>query len=283
MKKLMMILAGTALMVTSAPAFAGNDRPIAVGELPATAQQFIKAHFAGVEVSLSKVDEELFDKDYKVVFVNGAKVEFTKNGEWKDVECKYGEVPAAIVPQQIRDYVAKNYPDRKITAIDRDRRDYEVELDNGLDLKFDLYYSEDGVLLREVPDRDGNDDHGDMLPQELSKAISDFIARKYPGARIVDAEREKGNTEVDIIFAGKALEVCFGTGDAWLWTKTGVRLSEVPDVVRRTLQSSQYGTWVIDDVDLYESPDRVWYAIEVEDPQSEREATVRILEDGTLL
>ena len=121
-------------------AFAGNDRPIAVGELPATAQQFIKAHFAGVEVSLSKVDEELFDKDYKVVFVNGAKVEFTKNGEWKDVECKYGEVPAAIVPQQIRDYVAKNYPDRKITAIDRDRRDYEVELDNGLDLKFDLKF-----------------------------------------------------------------------------------------------------------------------------------------------
>ena len=36
MKKLMMILAGAALMVTSAPAFAGNDRPIAVGELPAT-------------------------------------------------------------------------------------------------------------------------------------------------------------------------------------------------------------------------------------------------------
>ena len=155
--------------------------------------------------------------------------------------------------------------------------------DVGIEQEFDLYYSEDGVLLREVPDRDGNDDHGDMLPQELSKAISDFIARKYPGARIVDAEREKGNTEVDIIFAGKALEVCFGTGDAWLWTKTGVRLSEVPDVVRRTLQSSQYGTWVIDDVDLYESPDRVWYAIEVEDPQSEREATVRILEDGTLL
>ena len=34
----------------------------------------------------------------------------------------------------------ENYPDRKITAIDRDRRDYEVELDNGLDLKFDLKF-----------------------------------------------------------------------------------------------------------------------------------------------
>ena len=101
MKKLMMILAGAALLATSAPAFAGNDRPIAVGELPAVSQEFIKTHFAGVEVSFSKVDEELFDKDYKVVFVNGAKVEFAKNGE---------------------------------------RRDYEVELDNGLDLKFDLKF-----------------------------------------------------------------------------------------------------------------------------------------------
>lgn len=113
MKKLMMILAGAALLATSAPAFAGNDRPIAVGELPAVSQEFIKTHFAGVEVSFSKVDEELFDKDYKVVFVNGAKVEFAKNGEWKDVECKYGEVPAAIVPQQIRDYVTKNYPKKQ--------------------------------------------------------------------------------------------------------------------------------------------------------------------------
>ena len=86
------------------------------------------------------MDEELFDKDYKVVFVNGAKVEFTKNGEWKDVECKYGEVPAALVPQQIRDYVAKNFAGRKIVSIDRDKRGYEVKLDNGLELKFDLKF-----------------------------------------------------------------------------------------------------------------------------------------------
>ena len=54
MKKLMMILAGAALLATSAPAFAGNDRPIAVGELPAVSQEFIKTHFAGVEVPPSR-------------------------------------------------------------------------------------------------------------------------------------------------------------------------------------------------------------------------------------
>lgn len=93
MKKLTIIFASLALMASSVSAFAGNDRIITVAELPAASQQFIKAHFAGVEVSYAKVDEEMFDKDYKVVFVNGSKVEFAKNGQWTDVDCKYGEVP----------------------------------------------------------------------------------------------------------------------------------------------------------------------------------------------
>ena len=140
MKKLTIIFASLALMVSSVAAFAGNDRIITVAELPAVSQQFIKAHFAGVEVSYAKVDEEMFDKDYKVVFVNGSKVEFAKNGQWTDVDCKYGEVPAAIVPQQIRDRVAKDFASRKIVSIDRDKRGYEVALDNGLDLKFDMKF-----------------------------------------------------------------------------------------------------------------------------------------------
>ena len=140
MKKFTIILASLALMASTLTAFAGNDRIITVAELPAVSQQFIKAHFAGVEVSYAKVDEEMFDKDYKVVFVNGSKVEFAKDGAWKEVDCKYGEVPAAIVPQQIRDYVAKNFAGRKIVSIDRDKRDWEVKLDNGLDLKFDLQF-----------------------------------------------------------------------------------------------------------------------------------------------
>ena len=140
MKKFTIILASLALMASTLTAFAGNDRIITVAELPAGSQQFIKAHFAGVEVSYAKVDEEMFDKDYKVVFVNGSKVEFAKDGAWKEVDCKYGEVPAAIVPQQIRDYVAKNFAGRKIVSIDRDKRDWEVKLDNGLDLKFDLHF-----------------------------------------------------------------------------------------------------------------------------------------------
>ena len=140
MKKFTIILASLALMASTLTAFAGNDRIITVAELPAVSQQFIKAHFAGVEVSYAKVDEEMFDKDYKVVFVNGSKVEFAKNGQWTDVDCKYGVVAVAIVPLQIRDHVAQHFAGRKIVSIDRDKRGYEVKLDNGLELKFDLKF-----------------------------------------------------------------------------------------------------------------------------------------------
>lgn len=137
MKSVRMILAGVLLSALTLPATAGNDRPIVVGELPAAAREFLRAHFDGLEVSYAKVDEDFFDKEYKVVFVNGARVEFREDGSWREIDCKYGEVPAAAVPRQIAGEVARLFPERKVISIDRGRRDYEVELDNGLELTFD--------------------------------------------------------------------------------------------------------------------------------------------------
>lgn len=137
MKKFTILLAALLAVCTTVAALAGNDRMISVGELPASSQQFINTYFKGLEVSYAKVDEELFDKSYKVLFVDGSKVEFRRNGDWKEIECKYGEVPAEIVPRQIRDCVSTRFAQRRIISLDRDRRGYDVELDNGLDLEFD--------------------------------------------------------------------------------------------------------------------------------------------------
>lgn len=122
-------------------AMTSADSPIAVGELPAAAQQFIKTHFASSEVLYAKVDDDLFDNDYKVVFADGTSVEFASNGEWKEVDAKRGEVPAAIVPQAVREQVAAQFPQARIRSIDRDRRGFDVELSNGLDLKFDRRFN----------------------------------------------------------------------------------------------------------------------------------------------
>lgn len=140
MKKFAMMLAGAVLLAAATPASAGTDRPVTVPELPTAAQEFLRAHFRGVEVSYALVDEDFFDKEYKVVFVNGTKVEFAKDGAWKEVDCKYGSVPASALPPQIADYVSGYFPGRTVVSLERGRRDYEVELDNGLELKFDLKF-----------------------------------------------------------------------------------------------------------------------------------------------
>ena len=139
MKKILILI--TCLLAAPTIALADDDKPITVDQLPARAQQFIQQHFSGVKISYAKQDSDWFDKNYEVFFVDGNKVEFRKNGDWKEVDCQYNEIPAGIVPAEIDAFVAQNHTGRKIVKIDRDSRDYEVELDNDLDLKFDMRYN----------------------------------------------------------------------------------------------------------------------------------------------
>lgn len=130
-----------ALFVFALTGRADNDRPIAVDQLPQKAQQFIKQHFPKSKIALAKEEREFLDLRYEVVFANSVKIEFLKDGEWKEVDCKYSAVPAAIVPVKIAEYVAKNYEDVQIVKIDRSKREYEVDLSNGLELTFDTKFN----------------------------------------------------------------------------------------------------------------------------------------------
>ena len=112
--------------------FAVNDRPVTFQQLPQKAQQFINTHFSGVEVLSATVDD-----DYEVYLVNGTKVEFTLQGEWKEVKCPGSAVPAAIIPAAISKYVKVQFPNSIIIKIDKKKNGYEVELNNDAELKFD--------------------------------------------------------------------------------------------------------------------------------------------------
>lgn len=137
MKKITISLFALAAVAGLTPACASADRPIRIDELPAAAQQTIEAHFKSAKVSYATIDEELFNKDYKVVFTDGMAVEFSSRGDWTQVDGERLTVPASIVPPQIREHVAGRFPEARIVKIERERRGYEVELDNGVELSFD--------------------------------------------------------------------------------------------------------------------------------------------------
>ena len=133
MKKLMVLL--VALVAMQGAAWAGNDRPVTIAQLPTQAQQFINRYFGGIEVSYAKVDSDLFSKDYEVIFVNGDKIEFDRNGKWTNVKSRT-KLPDGIAPPAIVDYVEKQHKGMIMKSIERDRRHYEVGLTNGLEIKF---------------------------------------------------------------------------------------------------------------------------------------------------
>lgn len=138
MKKLVFFLV---CLFTMQVVVADNDKPINFEQLPQVAQTFVKKYFANKSIAFSKVDKDLFDTTYDVMFVDGDRLEFDKQGNWKEMKCKRTSAPEAAVPAQIVKYVKTNYPDAKIIQIEKDRYEYEVKLSNFWDLKFDLKYN----------------------------------------------------------------------------------------------------------------------------------------------
>ncbi len=131
------ILATMLLMVVasvSATIFAGT--PIKQSELPKAAQSFITKYFPKDQVRKVEKDNGRRGMEYEVDFTSGAEVDFTSDGNWKEVKAARGtSVPSAIVPAAIAKYVATNFKEQTIVEISRKRGGYEVELSNGSELK----------------------------------------------------------------------------------------------------------------------------------------------------
>ena len=126
------------MLVMSVTTWAGNDKPIQISQMPQAAQQFIKKPFTNQSVAVAKVETELLDKNYDVIFTNGDKVEFNKKGQWTNIDCKHTQVPVEVIPMAIQKYVSQQFPNAKVVKIEiTDRKGYEVDLSNGFDIEFD--------------------------------------------------------------------------------------------------------------------------------------------------
>lgn len=140
MKRIFILLL-TILPLISSTARAEKDRPITFEQLPQKAQQFIQKYFAEEKIAFAKSERDFFEMDYLVVFTSGKKIEFLRSGDWEKVDCRYSAVPAELVPEAIANKVKEMYPDAIICVIDKENNYTEVDLNNGLDLKFDKKYN----------------------------------------------------------------------------------------------------------------------------------------------
>lgn len=138
--KRLLTLAATLLLTVAAFTATAKDYVIYdVNRLPAPARTCLKENFKNVKVNHINVDKDAFGiEGYDVVLDNGTEIEFDKKGNLKEVETgRSTSVPAGVILQPIRKYVAENFPKEKITKLEVNRNNYEIVLSNGLELKFD--------------------------------------------------------------------------------------------------------------------------------------------------
>ena len=118
-----------------------DDDPIPADELPVAAKTFLNTYYPSIKIVSTTKDKN----EYDVVLANGHSVDFTKDGEWKDVEAPVGQtIPSGFYPAEIDTYIASSAGGAVINEIQKTARGYEVELVTGADLLFDS----DGVFLQ---------------------------------------------------------------------------------------------------------------------------------------
>ncbi|MGN0207491.1 MAG: PepSY-like domain-containing protein [Muribaculaceae bacterium] len=134
MKKAIIVIVAILGCIIAAEA---KDRVLPQNQIPAQITAFVKKHFRGDKISVVTEDKEWLSSEYKAMLSSGATLEFDSKFEWTEVDCNRQRVPASIVPGEIADYIAKHFPGKFPVKIDRDKRKWEVEIDNGTELTFD--------------------------------------------------------------------------------------------------------------------------------------------------
>ena len=212
---------------------------------------------------------------------------FDRSGRWymTEIEIPFGALPEAVKTA----FQAGEYAAWRVDDVDKLEREgvetvYVIEVENkvgGIETDIDLYYSPDGILLKEAIDSGKDYDYHDYIPSPAPGSIAEFIEQKYPGARIVDIDRENGMTEVEIIDGNKKKDVYFNAATEWVKTEWDLRPSELPAAVTTAIANSQYASYRIDDVDYVQTPAVEYYLVELEKGNSE--VKLRITETGTVL
>lgn len=209
------------------------------------------------------------------------------DGTWlmSEYDLRFERLPEAVKTA----FQQSEYAGWHVDDVDLIRRDgvtllYVVEVEQG-GQEMDLYYAEDGVLVKALADTDGRHDYSDLIPATPTGSVQEFIQSRYPGARIVEIDADDGLTEVELIDADHMLrEAVFNRSGEWLYTQTEVRRADLPATVTDAWNASEYAAangYRLDDIDYYETAsDGNYYRLELESRYGD--VKLKVTPDGDL-
>lgn len=195
-----------------------------------------------------------------------------------ETDVSYSKIPSAV-NAALKSSVYASWHVDDVDVVERNAMPtlFIIEVEKGK-IEVDLYYLEDGTLIKEVVDNDGdNSNYLPRIPAEITKFIND----SYPGARILDVELDNSIYEVEIIHENIKKEIKLDKSFKWILTKWDVAIRDITEVVRLYIEKN-YPGYKIDDVEIVYAPSNiVYYEIELEKGNSEID--IRITPEGEIV
>lgn len=107
-------------------------------QIPAKARNLISSNFTSA-ISLVETEKNLGSvHEYEVTLTDGTEITFNGGGEWESIDTPAGTpVPAGLVPTAIAEYVEQKHAGAFIIGIEKNKKGYEIELSNRVEIQFD--------------------------------------------------------------------------------------------------------------------------------------------------
>lgn len=197
---------------------------------------------------------------------------FNMAGHWNmtETEISYQQLPEAVKTAFEASPYASWRMDNEIDKLQRSDNNetlYIIEVsqkEGNVETEVDLYYTEEGILVKEIVNAKTDNDYHEYLPQQPEGNIQTWLDQNFPNVRIVDYDCEQNGTEVEIIANGLKHEILFDNQQQWVYTKTEYErrdLTQIPTSILNHLRTSPYYTSdnAIDDVEKYTTRDNGTY------------------------
>ncbi|TBW27827.1 PepSY-like domain-containing protein [Gramella sp. KN1008] len=176
------------------------DTHVRTATLPQNILDYITENYPGLTIYEAEIED---NQNYEIELSNGVELVFNSQGEFLGIdndenEFDDEEIDPSDLPQNILDFISTYYPGINIEEAELENNgNYEVELDNDIELIFDG----NGNFLGQAQDENDDDqgeDEENINPSELPQVILDYIAENYPDNSIIEAEKDDDEYEVTL-------------------------------------------------------------------------------------
>ena len=127
------------LLIATAFSYNTNaqDKNIPLNQIPKQITEYLNTHFPNNTVLEASFDDHVKYKKYEIELNNKISLEFSTEFKVTEIKSK-DKLPDSVIPTAILTYVKTNYPNNTISDWEIDKGNQQIELNNGIDLIFNL-------------------------------------------------------------------------------------------------------------------------------------------------